>query len=106
MAPPPAERAELAQRLTNRAHTFSILPPEAFDFSKPHEWIKWIWRFERFHQASNLSSSSEDNQENTLIYCMGDEADDVLRGLKLDDADQHCYNKVKDAFPCEKEHCL
>lgn len=78
--------------------TFSIQPTEPFDFFKPYEWIKWIWRFERFHQASNLSASSEDNQVNTLIYCMGDEADDVLRGLKLNDVDQRQYDKVKDAF--------
>lgn len=58
--------------------SFSIQPPEPFDFSKPHEWTKWIRRFERFRQASNLAASSEDNQVNTLIYCMGDEADEVL----------------------------
>ncbi|CAK6972033.1 uncharacterized protein K02A2.6-like [Scomber scombrus] len=73
--------------------TFSIQPPEPFDFSKPQEWTKWIQRFERFHQAGNLSASSEENQLNTLIYCMGDEADDVLRGQKLDDADQCQYDK-------------
>ncbi len=43
-------------------------------------------RFERFCQAGNLSASSEENPMNTLIYYMGDEADDVLRGLKLSDA--------------------
>lgn len=78
--------------------TFSIQPPEPFDFSKPHEWTKWIRRFERFCQASNLSANSEENQVNTLIYCMGDEADDVLRGLKLGDADQRQYTKVRDGF--------
>ncbi|KAK0156642.1 hypothetical protein N1851_000118 [Merluccius polli] len=60
--------------------TFTIKPPEAFDFAKPHEWEKWIRRFERFRLASNLNSSTEENQMNTLVYCMGDEADDVLRG--------------------------
>lgn len=35
---------------------------------------------------------------NTLIYCMGDEADDVLRGLKLSDADQRQHATVRDAF--------
>ncbi|KAJ8364759.1 hypothetical protein SKAU_G00135900 [Synaphobranchus kaupii] len=42
--------------------TFSISPPEAFDFAKPQEWQKWIRRFERFRVASNLDKSSEDNQ--------------------------------------------
>ena len=35
---------------------------------------------------------------NTLIYCMGDDADDVLRGLKLSATDQHVYSKVRDGF--------
>lgn len=78
--------------------TFSIQPPEPFDFSKPHEWTKWIRHFERFRQASRLSLSLDENQVNTLIYCMGDEADDVLRGLKLNNADQRQYEKVKEGF--------
>lgn len=59
--------------------TFTIKPPEAFDFAKPHEWDKWIRRFERFRLASNLNNSSEANQVNTLVYCMGDEADRAKR---------------------------
>ena len=78
--------------------TFNIQPPEPFDFSKPLEWTKWIRRFERFRQASNLTTNSEENQVNTLIYCMGDEADDVLKGLKLSDAEMKMYDKVKDGF--------
>lgn len=49
-------------------------------------------------QASNLSTSSEETQVNTLIYCMGDEADDVLRGLKLTEAEQWQFNTVRDGF--------
>lgn len=51
--------------------TFTIKPPEPFDFSKPHEWEKWICHFERFRLASNLNNSSDANQVNTLVYCMG-----------------------------------
>ena len=69
--------------------TFNIQPPESFDFSRPQEWDKWIRRFERFRLASNLNSSSEDNQVNTLIYCMGDEADDILRGLTVSRSKKH-----------------
>lgn len=78
--------------------TFSIQPPESFDFTKPQEWDKWIRRFERFRTASNLNTSSEDNQINTLIYCMGDEADDVLRGLALTEEAKATYKGVRDAF--------
>lgn len=76
--------------------TFTIQPPEPFDFSKPLQWEKWIRRFERFRLASNLHLSSEANQVNTLIYCMGDEADDILRGQALSDAERHQYQAVRD----------
>uniref|UniRef100_A0A3B1JJM9 Uncharacterized protein n=1 Tax=Astyanax mexicanus TaxID=7994 RepID=A0A3B1JJM9_ASTMX len=33
-----------------------------------------------------------------LIYCMGDEADDVLRGLRITDEQKLVYSSVKDGF--------
>lgn len=80
------------------AATFTIKPPEPFDFAKPQEWEKWIRRFERFRLASNLNNSSDANQVNTLVYCMGDEADDVLRGLELTGVQHQQYDAVKTAF--------
>ena len=60
--------------------TFTIQPPEPFYLTKPQEWERWIRRFDHFRLASNLNATSEENQVNTLVYCMGDEAEDVLRG--------------------------
>lgn len=92
------QRAGVSMAANTPAATFNIQPPEPFDFGKPLEWTKWIRRFERFRQASNLTTNSEESQVNTLIYCMGDEADDVLRGLKLSDADLRNYARVRDGF--------
>lgn len=78
--------------------TFTIQPPEPFDFTKPQDWERWIRRFERFRLASNLHISSEANQVNALIYCMGDEADDILRGQALSEAERQQYKTVKDSF--------
>lgn len=85
-----------ASRIANTPRaTISIQPPEPFEFSKLQKWTEQIQRFERFRMASNLTASSEENQLNTSICCMGDEADDdVLRGLKLSDADQHLYSSL------------
>ena len=83
---------------TGPCATFNIQPPESFDFSKPQEWDKWIRRFERFRLASNLNASSEENQVNTLIYYMGDEADDILRGLTLTAIQESTYKGVRDVF--------
>lgn len=78
--------------------TFSIQPPEPFDFSKPQEWTKWIRRFERFCLASNLNMSLEENQVTALIYCMGDEANYVLCGLSLKAEQRTIYVGVRHGF--------
>ncbi|KAJ8375234.1 hypothetical protein SKAU_G00058140 [Synaphobranchus kaupii] len=84
---PPARPAAMA----GPCATFNIQPPEPFDFTKPHEWEKWIRRFERFRQASNLHTTTEENQVNTLVYCMGSDTDDVLKGLNLSAQQQQQY---------------
>nr|XP_061786511.1 uncharacterized protein LOC133577033 [Nerophis lumbriciformis] len=96
----PAARQQQPPQLATNANappsaTFSIQPPEAFNFSKPQDWERWIRRFERFRLASNLHLSTEANQVNTLIYCMGDEADDILRGHDLTDIQRQQYTSVK-----------
>ena len=40
-------------------------------------------RFERFRQASGLVKEEEESQINTLIYAMGDQAEDILSSFKL-----------------------
>ena len=78
--------------------TYQISQPEPFDFASPEEWPKWLRRFERFRQASGLTDKSEEAQVNTLIYCMGDRADDILRSFKLSAEDAKKYQVVKDKF--------
>jgi len=60
-------------------------PPDTFDFRKPDEWLRWRKRFEQFRIASGLSAESEDRQVNTLLYCLGEEADDVLNLTNITD---------------------
>ncbi len=76
--------------------SYQIAPPEAFNFAKPEEWPKWIRRFERFRQASDLSSKQEESQVSTLIYSMGDQADDILGSFTLSEVDQKKYSKVRE----------
>ena len=63
--------------------TFQFAHPEKFDFTKPQMWEKWFQRFERFRSASGLSDKPPEIQVNSLIYCMGSEADDILDSLSL-----------------------
>ena len=72
-------------------------PPEP---SRPEEWPKWIRRFERFRMTSGLTSRGEEAQLNTLIYAMGDQADDILRSFTLSEEDHKNCAIVKAKFDC------
>ena len=74
---------------------YHVQPPE---FSRPEEWLKWARRFERFRSVSGLVEKDELVQVNTLLYSMGDEADDILRSFKLSMEDQKKYDTVKPKF--------
>ena len=78
--------------------TFQVSTPEPFCFTRPEEWPKWIRRFERFRVASGLVSRGEEAQVNTLIYAMGDQADDILRSFELTEESRKTYAIVKAKF--------
>ena len=76
---------------------YQVPPPDKFSF-KPEDWTRWIRRFERFRKATGLDQKSGDNQVHSLVYSMGEEADDIMVsfGLTADDAKQ--YELVKNRF--------
>lgn len=53
-------------------------------------------RFERFRSAAGLDGKAEEVQVNTLMYTMGDEADDVLHSFGL--SNKKKYDMVKEKF--------
>ena len=78
--------------------TYQVSLPENFNFSQPQEWPRWIRRFERFRKSAGLAEKDDEVQVNTLIYSMGDEADDILRSFKLKDDEVKKYSVVKAKF--------
>lgn len=66
-----------------------------FNFSRPEEWPKWIYRFERFRIASGLELQSEGNQVNTLIYTVEEEVEDILTPLRLTPEEASEYSSVR-----------
>ena len=74
--------------------TFQFAHPEKFAFTKPQMWEKWFQCFERFRSASGLSDKPLDIQVNSLIYCMGSEADDILDSLSLTIDQKKVYSTV------------
>ncbi|XP_041350871.1 uncharacterized protein K02A2.6-like [Gigantopelta aegis] len=76
----------------------NISIPASFNFSKPEDWSKWIRRFERFRLASGLAEEEPERQVNTLVYLMGDEADDIMIGFGLTNDEKKDYTTVKGRF--------
>ena len=78
--------------------SYQVPAPAHFNFQQPQEWTRWLRRFERFRQASDLEKKSDEKQVNALIYAMGDEADDILKSFHLSEADAKKYKTVKERF--------
>ena len=53
---------------------------------------------ERFHKATGLDKQSDENQVNTLIYTMGDQADDVHISCELTQEQEKSFEEVKEKF--------
>ena len=71
-----------------------LQPPAKFNFSNPDEWPKWRRRFEQFRIASGMAGESEERQISTLLYCLGEEAEDVLTSTNISEADRGRYAQV------------
>ena len=77
--------------------TSTIVAPEPFNFAKPEDWPKWIRRYWRYRIASGLVKKIETIQVNSLLYTMGDNADDIMTSLVFDpEEDSVKYEKVKE----------
>lgn len=88
----------ISEKNKEMAQQFSVDPPSAFDFHTPSGWTKWSRRFDRFRIASGLTSKSEEEQVNMLIYTMGEKADDVFSSFKLTDSNSKSYKHVLEKF--------
>ena len=69
-------------------------PPSSFEFKNPDEWARWKRRFEQFRLASGLDRESEEKQVCTLMYCMGEDAEDTLATTNISAGDRKKYDSV------------
>lgn len=72
-------------------------PPKSF-FFRAEDWNRWAQRWERYRRAADLVHRPDKDQENLLIYTMGDRADDTLLLFKLSQEEQRSYDIVMDKF--------
>ena len=63
---------------------FQIQPPNPFNFKHPDNWPKWKQRFEQYFHASGLAASKDKKRQvSTLLYCLGEDAEDVLSSTNI-----------------------
>ena len=68
-----------------------LTTPEPFDFKQPDNWPKWKKTLRAI--PSGLATETEPRQVSTLLYFLGDEADDVLTSTNISADDKK--NTVK-----------
>ena len=77
-------------------------PPEKFvshshGLEQADAWAKWIKRFEGYSIASGLKEKSNVEQVSTLLYAMGESADDILATLRVNET-KASYEEMKSAL--------
>lgn len=72
-------------------------PPAPFSFQTPDEWPCWKRWFQQFRLASGLSAAGGERQVSTLLYCMGETAEDTLNSTNISD-DRKDFTKVLEKF--------
>ena len=80
------------------SYNASLSVPTAFPFDTPDHWPKWKCHFEQYRLVSGLSKESEERQVNTLLYYLGEEAEDILTSTNISDDDRKQYDMVMEKF--------
>ena len=75
-----------------------LQPPSSFDFKVPEEWPKWKKRFDQFRLASGLAAENDERQISTLLYCMGENAEETLSSMNISVDDRKKYDEVVAQF--------
>ena len=75
-----------------------LQPLDPFDFKTPDDWPRWRRKFEQFHSASGLQDASAAKQVNTLLYCLGEEAESILTSTNISEDGQKDYAAVLARF--------
>ena len=83
-----------------------IEPPEPFVFAESDGWPRWKRRFVQFLIASGVSEESELRKVSTLLYCLGQDAEDVLVSTNINSEERKKYcdvvKKLHDFFKVRK----
>ena len=75
-----------------------LRPPDPFNFRNPDDWPRWKRRFEQYRVAAGLTADSAAKQINTLLYCLGEEAEAVLDSTNASADEKKVYDTVIGKF--------
>ncbi|KAL3205063.1 hypothetical protein MRX96_011378 [Rhipicephalus microplus] len=78
--------------------SFIIQPPDAFNFSSANEWPKRKQRFDGFRTYLGLCVKPEHNQVDTLLYIMGQEAEEIYDTFTLFEDNSKKFDAVVEQF--------
>ena len=67
--------------------------PDRFNFGTPDSWPAWVRRFDRFRIAWGRANRPATDQISTMVYVMGDQAEDILRTLNIPNEASYDYLK-------------
>ncbi len=74
---------EAPPRRATVATNLSLKAPGPFNFRRPDEWPKWKRRFKQYLAATGLDRADETRTVSTMLYCMGEDAEDVLTSTNI-----------------------
>ena len=66
--------------------SIQLEPPEPLDFQQSDNCLRWKCHFNQYRVTSGLAGEAELCQVSTLLYCLGEEAGDMLASANLADA--------------------
>lgn len=72
--------------------------PKNFDFNNPGQWSRWSSRWRRYRDASGLKNLPQSDQINTLIYTIGEQAEEVMLSRNVAEYSHDNVLKVFDEY--------
>ena len=92
------ESRDRTRYILHGVRIMNLQPPTPFLFANSEEWPKWKRRFEQYRQASGLAEKGEERQVSTLLYFLGEDAEEVLDTTRISTDDRKKYQKVIEEF--------
>ncbi|KAJ8878575.1 hypothetical protein PR048_019153 [Dryococelus australis] len=78
--------------------TCILAPPASFNFRRPKEWGSRFKRFQGYRLVSGLLEKSDKMHVSTLIYILGQEAEDIMNSFNPSDKESASYEAVVKRF--------